>query len=507
MIGIICREAMLKRLRQLFLEGYGLIFLISLLTRFYRIQRHPLWFDELYSYQVSSQPIFKIIQNSFYESHPPLYYLLLKLTSSVHHSEVGVRWFSALCAAFSLLAIYYISSQISDRWCSLGVWFLLITSPEILYFSQEARSYIVAMTVTTVSTTIVFYLSFGRKRQYDLNWTLVLWAVSSITGLYITYAYFMIFGIQSLYLISLYRFKPKFIVSSTGVLVAILPLVPLLLSNLSSDLNRTGGSGSLTLLLLAQALLAGDPNRYGYFWGSSILPLVLGCFAIVGCVGIIKSKKLFGQYLIAQVVMPICFFFWIGYYHFDLHLPAFQSKQFLVLLPSFFLLMAYGLDYLICKTSTLLGYITLAIIYSILIVASFVGMTTYWTITKSPEGLAVQYVQRYRSVHEPLVSLHYSVDSAASFYLQGDNSVYAKPQKVGDEFRFDRELLVLRRQVSPRALVSTQIIRSNPSFWVIYDSRRKPAVLVPLIDNCDIMSSTMFGPFNVSQVRECKISS
>ena len=125
--------------------GYAGLFVITIITRFFQLGRNPLWLDEIYSYQVSNQSLYTLIRNSMFDSHPPLYYLLLKLTSGfgAWRTEWGVRWFSAFCGTLALLSFYRLASRLTNRrWATLG-WLLLLVSPAVMFYSQEARGYIV----------------------------------------------------------------------------------------------------------------------------------------------------------------------------------------------------------------------------------------------------------------------------------------------------------------------------------------------------------------------------
>src|SRR5512135_2250059 len=74
------------------------ILLLALLVRLYRINS-PLWLDEIYGYKLAKLGFDAIIQNSWTDPHPPLYYLLGWVTSGFGsvHSEIGWRWIPVVC--------------------------------------------------------------------------------------------------------------------------------------------------------------------------------------------------------------------------------------------------------------------------------------------------------------------------------------------------------------------------------------------------------------------------
>ncbi|MFN8439593.1 MAG: glycosyltransferase family 39 protein [Caldilineaceae bacterium] len=484
-------------------KEYRFIFLIVFVSRLYRITWNPLWLDEAYSYQISIQNPLRIIQNSFYESHPPLYYLLLKLASIVSATEIGLRWFSALSAALALLAIYSVAKKLTNRWAALLTSLLLMISPEVLYFSQEARSYIIAMAVSAVTTLLVFQCSSLSDKQKEFSLPLLLWAGLSVLGLYIAYAYFLIVAIQSLYLLIIYQFRWRIITICVCMGITALPLLSLLVQNLSSDLARTSSTASLTWVIMIQALLAGDPIRYGVNWGTLVLPILFGMLIVIGIVTLPQMQRRFGFYLVAQLIIPLVLFFVIGVQMFGWHMPVFQSRQFIVILPSLFLLTSLGIQACIKVEKSLYSHFIFVCFYITMVLASGWGTYIYWTTTKSPEGLAVRYVQQHMSPADAIISLHYSLDGVASFYLRGNESVYAKPLTVDGSLMFSKNLLILRGTVGFERPYQRVDILKYPSFWIMYDKRRELAFLPFLSQGCTIEHRELFAPFEVLKVGKC----
>jgi len=484
--------------------GYAGLVVVTLLTRFYQLGRNPLWLDELYSYQVSTQDLATILRNSLYETHPPLYDLLLKATSGfgLWRTEWGIRWFSAVCGTVTLIIFYYLVSRLINRWSALWGWLLLLFSPTVMYYSQEARPYIVDLLVATLTTTILLSLLDPQKSSRRLWFA---WGIFSIIGIYIAYSYLLVLLVQAGCLILAYRVNRRMITTLGLVVLGLFPLPPIMLSNLTRDLQAVNTDTPLTFIGLVQALLAGGQARYGLFWGSIWLPILFGLLAVLGLWALFERRNIFAGYIILQVVFPLGMYFLVGAFFFHWRMPNYQSRQFLVLLPAFFLWVVLGLDWCARHLLLCIKYSVVIIVSIILLTASLAGLERYWTITKSPEGLATQLVRQYLEPGEAVVSLHYSLTAAASFYLTHESKIYTAPQPVGSDYLFDDNPLLLIGQVKLNPRFSLATVRAHPGVWILSDTRWDRTVRNILIQDCRITVQQMFGPFEVVRIEQCPL--
>ncbi len=400
----------------------ALVSLVSLVTRLVRLGRNPLWVDELYSYQVSLQNLPAILQNSQHESIPPLYYLLLKFStlSGSLRSEESIRLLSALSGAVFLILFYLLCSQILPRWPAVLIWGFMALSPSLMYYSQEARAYILVLLAAGLSMYIVRHLvdqPAGRP-QAGWYWWLA-WVFASLLGIYAAYSYFLVLGIQALFLFFVFRFRAAWLASVTLLVAGAAPLAAWMTANLRSDLARTAKQANLTFWDTLQALLGGDPGRYGLHWGSTWLPLVVIVLFGLGLAYWLQKPERFLGYCLAQVGLPLGVWFGLCVPFLGLHMPKFQARQFLALLPALLLCMGFGLVWLSQRLRPGLRP-ALAFLLSLSILAgSLVGLQKYFDLTKSPEGQAVQFVRDNLSSTDALVSLQYSLTAAVAYYIPG----------------------------------------------------------------------------------------
>jgi hypothetical protein len=482
--------------------AYAGLVAITLITRFYRLGWNPLWLDEMYSYQISSQNVYTILRNSMFESHPPLYYLLLKVTSysGAWRSEWGIRWFSAFCGSLALLSFYWLASRLTNRrWAMLG-WFLLLVSPTVMYFSQEARSYIVVMLISVLTMAVMSNLLDPQKSSRQ-DWAV--WTVLSMIGVYTAYCYLMILAVQAFCLLWTYRLDRRLAAAFGLGAVSLLPLVPLLLSNLGSDL-QAAMPVPLTFPDVVEFFFADDPNRYGVVLNPAILSALLGLVVVLGGISAFERRDRFRGYLLLQLIFPLALYFGIGTILLHWRMPAYQNRQFLVLLPSLFLLTIVGLQWCSRRFPIWAGY-GLAVGVSILILtAAIVGLERYETMTKSPEGLAVLAVRQRLGADDAVVSLHNYLSSAAGFYLAQGCDLYAWPQQMENGYFFDDKLFILSGQTEVQPRFPLSAIRAHSSMWILRDWREIPAVLPILVQGCQMDFQQLFGRFEILKLTHCQ---
>ncbi len=121
----------------LIILGFG-VFL-----RFHALDRQSLWDDEMSTlHTISLAPRAQLHRFATYETHPPLYFLQLKLWRAAHlRSLVKLRANSALWGSLSLLLIFVIGRRYGGDRAGLMAMALLALSPFHIAYSQEMRPY------------------------------------------------------------------------------------------------------------------------------------------------------------------------------------------------------------------------------------------------------------------------------------------------------------------------------------------------------------------------------
>jgi uncharacterized membrane protein len=135
----------------------ALLLALAVWFRFHEIGRLPLWLDEAYSFWFSGQS-FRSLWTFVptFETHPPVYYSLLRLWRVFGEDETALRSLSAVLGILATAAVYLLGRIVGGRgdgpWIGFGAGLIFAVSPIQVQYAQEARS---SMAVTlAVSITI-----------------------------------------------------------------------------------------------------------------------------------------------------------------------------------------------------------------------------------------------------------------------------------------------------------------------------------------------------------------
>ena len=146
-------------------DGY-LLFLVLLLTlalaaglRFYQLGSQSLWSDEGNSAALAARGLVQIARDAAADIHPPLYYWLLRLWTQVAGtSEAGLRSLSAALGVLLVLVTANLGRRLFGRTASLAVAFIAAIAPFQVYYSQEARMYILLALEAALAANLFWWL-------------------------------------------------------------------------------------------------------------------------------------------------------------------------------------------------------------------------------------------------------------------------------------------------------------------------------------------------------------
>ena len=99
-----------------------------------------MWFDEVYSWNLSLESPKDIIAITSGDIHPPLFYIVLKGWTNIFSDSVfSMRMLTTLLSMFSLLFLFMICKEIKiTEKRTIFVLLLYAVSPLNIYYSQEA---------------------------------------------------------------------------------------------------------------------------------------------------------------------------------------------------------------------------------------------------------------------------------------------------------------------------------------------------------------------------------
>jgi uncharacterized membrane protein len=142
-----------------------IIVLIGLVLRLYRLDAQSFWYDEGNSARIAERSMPLIIEGAAGDIHPPLYYVALHFWRAVAgDSEFGLRLLSAACGTLLILFTYLLGTRLVNPRVGLIAALLTAFSPFEVYYSQEARMYIMLALLAAISTWALAELG-GEEEQ------------------------------------------------------------------------------------------------------------------------------------------------------------------------------------------------------------------------------------------------------------------------------------------------------------------------------------------------------
>jgi uncharacterized membrane protein len=149
--------------------------------RIHRLGAQEIWLDEAFSFHMATTR--GLIQTLSAENSPPLYYLLVRgWVDLAGQSESALRMISALAGTLCVAAIIWAGRELVAP--AVGLWGGLVAAvaPIHIYYSQEARAYVLLTLALTVT-----YAALGRalKRNTWPWWTLA--SAGALLALYTHY--------------------------------------------------------------------------------------------------------------------------------------------------------------------------------------------------------------------------------------------------------------------------------------------------------------------------------
>src|SRR6188472_2328043 len=249
--------------------------LLGAVLRFPTLDRQSFWLDELVTASLLDRSLGDVLgEIPRTEATPYLYYVVAWLWNSVFGlGEVGLPSLSALAGTATIPVAYGAGVVLVSRRAGIVTAALVATSPFLVWYSQEARSYALFALLGAASV-----LSFGLALRGDRRW-LAGWAV--VCALMLATHYFGVFlvGAEAVWL--LVRLRPRLPV----VLASLVP-VATLLAHLPVLLDQRGNGEAVAGSSLA-GRAAGIPKNLvvGYSFPLEAAGSVLAaCLVLVGLV-------------------------------------------------------------------------------------------------------------------------------------------------------------------------------------------------------------------------------
>lgn len=287
-----------------------------------------LWLDEgVTARTVQHFGLAQIIKDfSPNDFHPPLYYLLMKIWTAVFgYSEVALRMPSIIFSILSGFFIYLLG----------GIWAaaFFIFNPLIVYYSQEARMYMMATFFLTGAYYFFKKISSAEKLRKKTNiGDEIFFYLFVLLSLFTFYG--SIFPIAAYFIYELYKknFRRVFVFSLvlSGFFLIISPLLLTQLANAGQSLNQVAnwslvlGKANLKNLLLIPLKFSGGRISFQPKW---VYYAVVGSWTVfvfwTAFRGMMKNRQISFFFLIPLVLGLVVSFV----------TPVLQYFRFIYLIP------------------------------------------------------------------------------------------------------------------------------------------------------------------------------
>ena len=266
------------------LWAVAVITLAGAILRFSTLTAQSYWVDEattVHELHLSFGALLHQVHVN--ETTPPLYFVLAWVWTKLFGTgEAGLRSFSAVLGTGAIPVAYLCGRQLISRWAGVAAAAFAALSPFMIWYSQEARSYMLLGLLCGLS-----FLFFARAWRQPSTRSVVWWAVFS--ALAILTHFFAGFLVAPEGVLLLWRgpHRRRVLVAGAGVAAVQLAMLPLAVSDTHHPLSWIKAFPlsvriqqipvDLGLSTLYQSSLV----TYG-LWGAGVLAAIVAALLIVG---------------------------------------------------------------------------------------------------------------------------------------------------------------------------------------------------------------------------------
>lgn len=290
------------------------------------------WLDEAAQVIESARPL-SLQLNIVSDFHPPLYHLLLHFWMIMGTSEVWIRLLSVIFGLGSIIVLYKIGNALGKKNEGLLASLFLALSPYHIWYSQEARPYMLFVFISLLS----FYFLIKEK------W--VLYTIAIILSLYTSYFspflivghFFYILFLQKKYLI-------HFLKSLILAAIFFLPWIPNFRQQL---LVGTSGFFSGWTNIVSVSSLRAIPLTFAkfIFGHGTVQNKLLYSVIILPIVFLfIDSLRRIWRNTGAQIIIILFFIPFFSVTILSFFIPIVAPQRLIFLLPFFYLILSFGLN-------------------------------------------------------------------------------------------------------------------------------------------------------------------
>jgi hypothetical protein len=333
------------------------IILIAFASHAYRLDAKSMWIDEGLSIYRAGQDPSTILSNAIviqgfrtYDTHPPLYFILLHLLIRVAGDSEFAYGFLSVAWGVLLVPLFYALGKglLGHR---VGLWSAAIAaaSPVYLWYSQEARGYTMLVCLTLFSNYALLRLWRLAKESERRLGQIILWVMACLLGTIAAVLthygaiFVLIFQWAAVLAMTIRLRRPWMIGLWAGASLSVMPFLGFILTRLQTPAER--GYRFVPLWEIARDLLnafsLGIAVRLEYvFWLDFLFLLVF----VLGLVALLrdrtKPRMWTFSYLLGYLLIPTLALYLLSY-----RKPMYAgARHLLIVSPPYYLILGVGLD-------------------------------------------------------------------------------------------------------------------------------------------------------------------
>ncbi len=378
------------------------IFILAFVLRLINLNQ-SFWLDEAAQVLESARPFGQQL-NLAADFHPPLYHALLHFWMYMGRSEIWIRLMSIIFSVGSIYFIYKLGKLLFDKNIAVLSTFLVAISPYHVWYSQEARPYMLFVFASLAST---YFLLKSNRLFY------IAFSILSLYSLY--FAPFLFLSHIAIVFIYKRNLLREFLISMIITFLSFIFWLPSFLVQLNTGTNGFFTGWTDVVSTSSFRLL---PSIFSKFiWGrvaladkSVYLMILLPVLFIFIYSLFISLKTKQGKMILILLFIPLISSFIISFF-----LPVVAPQRLIFILPLFWLIIANGIHYH-------KDFFKIVLLVTVLL-TSFSGLLYYYLNPSAQREQWRQAVDQIESESEPQnsISLFVFPDPFAPYvwYSQG----------------------------------------------------------------------------------------
>jgi hypothetical protein len=424
------------------------------------------WEDELYTINTSSKSLSYALHQSFYfESQPPVYFLLLTIWRFVSDSILWARLFSMFSIILSQILLFWFISKLADRKIAIFSSILFLLNPFIIFTILEMRLFAFLVLLTLISTICFYYTYYSSSLSLRRR---TIFIAIAVLGTFTQYYFCFVLVSFAIILLIGKKWKP-FLVYILEMLIPVCLLLLVIPEILDAGDLMVSSVPVVQNTFINQVLEALKVlfNRIMVY----VLPLdfstariwILRIFFFLLLAGTIdlrnlkNSIRILSPFIIITFVLLLFFFF--VHLIFGVHYCAYKYTT--VLFVPIFILMVFILRSVRNKY-LIYWFLLLVMFYTI---ADYKG-NRYLYKAKDFRALST-YIQKIEQTDEPIYIFRNISADNLSLYYNGINKIIPVPEA----FSYSKEFSPEQWKIDERYLneLDKKLINC-PGFFVVVDN-------------------------------------